>query len=419
MLKYLPYTNTLEELALFFERDGALARRAALDGQAGRELARQVALKSRRKYGAFFTGSTLAARLVGKRTLAGKILDPAVGAGDLLLAAARRLPMGGTLRSTIALWSRRLAGLDLHDEFIRAAKARLVVLARARGEFEEELTLAEVNAAFPLIRKGNALRERALFSWADWILVNPPFVKQNAPRECLWAQGSVNSAGVFMEHLLVNAGPSTQVLAVLPEVLRSGTRYRAWRKRISGLATVGTVTRIGLFDTVADVDVFTVKLTRRQSVSESGKDWKLASNAGKRIGKVFTVNVGAVVPHRDDEEGAMRRYLDARGAKAWQELVRLPGRRRYPGRVFSPPFVVIKRTSRPGDVFRATAAIVRGRQPVAVENHLIVCRPNDSTVARCRELLAQLRSKRVNNWLNRSIRCRHLTVSSVASIPLA
>ena len=79
---------------------------AALNGQAGAELRRVAALKTRRKYGVFFTGINLSEQLLaccasfeGKRVFH----DPTVGMGDLLLAAAKKLPLGKTLKQTLTL----------------------------------------------------------------------------------------------------------------------------------------------------------------------------------------------------------------------------------------------------------------------------------------------------------------------------
>lgn len=88
-----------------------------------------------------------------------------------------------------------------------------------------------------------------------------------------------------------------------------------------------------------------------------------------------------------------------------------------PEAVFRPPFVAIRRTSGPRDRSRAVATIVRGRRAVAVENHVIVCLPEDGSIERCRALLARLRSSRTDDWLNRRIRCRRLTTSAVAGVP--
>jgi hypothetical protein len=82
-----------------------------------------------------------------------------------------------------------------------------------------------------------------------------------------------------------------------------------------------------------------------------------------------------------------------------------------------PPFVVIRRTSSPSDKFRASGTIIAGKKAVAVENHLIVIRPKNSTLKDCNELLKLLKSEQTNNFLNERMRCRHLTVGIVKKIP--
>ena len=93
--------------------------------------------------------------------------------------------------------------------------------------------------------------------------------------------------------------------------------------------------------------------------------------------------------------------------------------RRHDGKVYKPPFVVIRRTSRPGHPYRAAATVIAGKRSVAVENHLIVCEPkNNKTQAMCKKLMAQLQTQVVNTFLDDRIRCRHLTVGAVAAIPI-
>ena len=53
--------------------------------------------------------------------------------------------------ATVALWSRRLSGFELHTEFVRAAKARLVLMARSRGFFTEVLPADYLSKIFPKI----------------------------------------------------------------------------------------------------------------------------------------------------------------------------------------------------------------------------------------------------------------------------
>jgi hypothetical protein len=91
--------------------------------------------------------------------------------------------------------------------------------------------------------------------------------------------------------------------------------------------------------------------------------------------------------------------------------------RKHEGLVYKPPFVVIRRTSRPGHPYRATATVIAGKRRIAVENHLIVCEPKERTLKNCRALLRQLKTEAVNKFLNKRIRCRHLTVGAVMAIP--
>ncbi len=54
----------------------------------------------------------------------------------------------------------------------------------------------------------------------------------------------------------------------------------------------------------------------------------------------------------------------------------------------------------------------------AVENHLIVLRPKDGTIGKCKKLVKFLKGESTNQWFNQRIRCRHLTVSAVKDMPL-
>jgi hypothetical protein len=93
--------------------------------------------------------------------------------------------------------------------------------------------------------------------------------------------------------------------------------------------------------------------------------------------------------------------------------------RRFSGRCVEPPFVAVRRTSRPGEPTRARPAVVTGAEPVAVDNHLLVVRPHDGALDACHELAAWLRKPESTNWLDEHYRCRHLTVGALKSLPLA
>jgi uncharacterized protein YprB with RNaseH-like and TPR domain len=123
------------------------------------------------------------------------------------------------------------------------------------------------------------------------------------------------------------------------------------------------------------------------------------------------------VPHRLEQQRERRLYLDVSNAPVWMEIQadRLCN---YKGKAFDPPFVVVRRTSSPSDRKRARATIVRNSGPVLVENHLLVLLPRVRTLAECRRIMQVLRDDRTDEWLNSTLRCRHLTVGAVKQIPI-
>lgn len=394
---------------------------AALNGQASVELRRVAPLKTRRKFGAYFTGTQLSQRLLTKCTSfadSSFFYDPSCGIGDLLLAAAKKLPLAKNFNKTLRQWGRQLAGTDLHEEFIHGAKARLVLLAKQRHRTVEQVTIPSRDL-FPHIRVGNGFRKKKEFRKATTILINPPFGAVVAPPDCDWAGGRVSEAAVFVMTALERVRPGTEILAILPEVLRSGSFSQEWRNQISKLAEVHSVDAYGIFDESADIDVFLLRLIRRHNNEPPRiKRWPTSRQMATAIvGDCFDVHVGKVVPHRDRKAGMKRVYIHPRSVPAWKVVRRFKEKRRHQGSAYTPPFVVIRRTSRPGDSYRATATVIAGKRPIAVENHLVVCEPKDGTLKSCRELMRQLKNRAVNDFLNRKIRCRHLTVGSVKLIP--
>lgn len=393
---------------------------AALDGEASAQLRALTGKATRRKFGAFFTGSTLSQRLLARsRVNEGLAYDPTCGMGDLLVAAARRLPLGRTLIETLDQWGGRLAGTDLHDEFITGTKTRLVLLARRRHGIEEATPVLNLDDLFPNVRVADGLAVNQEFSAAKRLLMNPPFGQMRATSDCDWADGKVSRAAEFVIHALENVQEGTELLAILPDVLRSGSFSTRWRDRVSQLAEVHCVRACGLFDESADVDVFLLHLVRRRKAeAKSLKKWpQRRRSQAARLADYFEVSVGRVVPHRDPETGPLYPYIHPRGVPAWETMRYIPEHRRHSAHPFRAPFVVIRRTSRPEHPHRATGSIIGGNGLIAVENHLIVCTPKDGTLRSCRRLLQELQKKRVNHALNQRIRCRHLTVGAVGDIP--
>lgn len=135
------------------------------------------------------------------------------------------------------------------------------------------------------------------------------------------------------------------------------------------------------------------------------------------MGDYFQVRVGSVVPHRHKLEGPLYPYIHAHQLPSWQSVEEIAESRNFSGTTFDPPFVVVRRTSRPGDKFRAIGTIITGKDPVAVENHLIVLKPSSNSLEDCFQLMEVLRHPQTNDWLNERIRCRHLTVTAMRNLP--
>lgn len=421
---YRTYVAKLRDLAGESQRTTDWDERAvaALNGEASLELRSVISLKTRRRFGAFFTGSELAARLISRCSKFDEhsiIHDPSVGMGDLLLASAGKLPLGRTLNKTLKRWGRQLTGTDIHPEFVQGAKTRLVILAQQRHGLKS-CGVTSIVGLFPGIRVADGLSQYKLFARATHLALNPPFVLTDAPDGCKWAGGRITAAANFVTTALERAKPGAELVAILPDVLRSGSFTEQWRKRVEELAAVKLVEPYGLFDESADVDVFILSVKRRtkNSTAKSITWTGTPVQTGTTIADYFEVHVGRVVPHRDPEKGQWHPYIHARSVPTWTIMREFPDSRRHNGLPYEPPFVVIRRTSRPGDLCRATATVIAGKCPVAVENHLIVCEPKDGKFATCQTLMTQLKTTAVNEFLNVRIRCRHLTVGAVKEIPL-
>jgi hypothetical protein len=395
---------------------------AALNGQASFQLRKVIPLKKRRRFGAFFTGSDLATRLISRCTKLDEhsiIHDPSVGMGDLLLATAKKLPLWRTLNETLKQWGRQLTGTDIHPEFVEGAKTRLVILAQQRHG-QKSLGVTSVAGLFPGIRIADGLSQRQSFARATHLALNPPFGLTDAPDGCKWAGGRITAAANFVITALERTKPGAELVAILPDVLRSGSFTEQWRKRVEELAAVKLVEPYGIFDESADVDVFILRVKRRtkNSTAKSVPWTSVPVQTGTTIGDYFDVHVGRVVPHRDPKKGKWHPYIHARSVPTWEIMREFEQSRRYEGKVYKTPFVVIRRTSRPGHPYRAAATVIAGKKCVAVENHLIVCEPKAKTLKMCKKLMTQLQTTTVNKFLDERIRCRHLTVGAVAAIPV-
>ena len=391
-----------------------IERQELLNGVPYKAFRQSIAIETRREEGTFFSGAELASELARMlRSVvpeSARILDPTCGMGDLLLAYAAELKLGCTLADTLASWGDLLSGIDPREDLVQMAKARLVALARSRGGFKEPLDA--MDGLFPNIVVGDMFAEAGLLAEADGILFNPPFGGTTEHEVPTWATGKLSSAALFLDGLIAANTSRAPIAALLPEVLRCGSRYAVFREHLTAGGRSGAFVSHGRFDAWTDVDVFTTLL-----LSSPGPLWEGEVVPGESVGNRFTVRVGAVVPHRHENRGPWRRFICAKSVPAWSNDYTPVSNRRFKGTVFKPPFVVVRRTSSPSDRKRAVGAIIVGSEPVAVENHLIVLAPNDGCYESCLELLEVLEDDRTSDYLNRTIRCRHLTTGSVIAIP--
>ena len=418
--RFQPYLDELRALVEADELDIA-AVAPHLDGLAGLSWRRTVPRLVRREQSTFFTGSVLRYRLIAPHAhllRAGTCaLDPSCGLGDLLLEAARHVPVE-------RVWE-QVHGLDLLPPLVAAARLRLRLQLRSAVGTCEAARRPGYDRA---IRVGDALAEYAV-DWASYglLLLNPPFATGMIPPDQRWGSGRTTQAASFLLHCLRNARPGALLAAVLPDALRGGHRYRRWREEVGRLADVDSVESIGRFDPGTDVDVFIARMRVLGDVRDAApaghrEGWG-SSHVGPEpvmtVADCWHVRVGAVVPHRHRPAGPSVPYLTGSALPIGEELPPPATRIQHAGRTHQPPFVVVQRTSSPSQRHRVRGAIVTGSAPVAVENHLLVFEPlRGDSIAGCRELLAILHSPTTQEWIDQRSRCRHLPATLLRQLPL-
>lgn len=394
-----------------------------LDGGLSTELRRLVPVEMLRQSGAFFTGSQLGKIVVSKEfastiTKTSVLVDPACGGGDLLLTCTPYLQIYDDLSETINQWQSNLCGIDLHSEFVNIAKLRLILKAITLGA-DNNTSSFEINSDyFPGFRNGSIFDNLEVLQSATHVLLNPPFYKIPSLESCQWGSGKVNAAAVFFEVCLDNVRSGTRIVAILPDVLRSGSRYEKWRNTIMSKCEIQKIHLYGQFDAWADVDVFVMELTVKKEPRINSHVWvKQNAEWETTLSDKFDISIGPVVDYRDPHEGPILKYIYPRGLTAWESVRVIESTRAFNGRTVQSPFVVVRRTSRQKDKYRAIGTIIDVDDVVAVENHLIVLKPKDGEISTCQDLLIILKDERTNAWINETIRCRHLTIKSLANLP--
>jgi len=424
MFEYTEFVDNLKiELNSYIKTPKKLWRETAsryVNGLAAEELRRLISVEKRRNDGIFFTDSMLAEKVL-------KILDPsfdkqsiiydaACGACNLLIASANYLHQNNIHPAN----KNYLLGSDIHSEFLAAGNLRLQInnLLMLPDKISD---LSKQKKGYSL-KKKNALESNQFYKSATHIFINPPFDQEKINEKLSWASGKVSMAAVFVEKAIIFSKPGTIIMAILPDVLRSGTRYQKWRDMVYKTCTTEKVELLGQFDKHTDVDVYAIKFVKRIhpiekiEINLTGNFSQITSP--KTLKDIFDVRVGPVVDYRDEKEGPIRSYVVSRGLKSWSVQTKINLTRKHLGKSFQSPFVVIKRTSRATDENRAMGTLINAVKNVYVDNHLIMLTPKVKSLAACKIAIRILKDKRTNNWLNEQIRCRHLTVKIVSNIPI-
>lgn len=401
-------------------RDWAKTVGPILDGQVTRLLTLAVDREELRASGAFFSGSRLSSIAASHLPAAipGKpicVLDPACGSGDLLIAAAKRLPTFPSLLKTANFWTDSLVGYDIHENFVEIARARLMLLLLSRRDYSKQSLPAKYQFAKKIVCADFLASAAPRPHLATHYLLNPPYTFTSASES--WGKGRVSCAALFTSKCVALAQPGAKVIAILPDALRSGSRHKRWRESIISMGSKSEFKALGPFIT-ADIDVSLLVVDKatvapKQSARETRKRRRIP-----RVSDRFTINVGTVVPFRDKKAGPEKAFIEVGCAKPWETLRIISNRRRYRGKNFIPPLVVIRRTSSPNDKVRGIGTLIAGKRTVSIENHLIVALPDSGRITDCRRLMRSLKNTQTTRWLNRRIRCRHLTVESIRDLPL-
>lgn len=370
--------------------------------------------------GSYFTGQQLATAAVGYFDKSidnnSKVLDPACGAGNLLIEYSRRLEVHNNLSQTLENWGERLFGFDIHQSFVDCAKFRLIIEAIKRGCQIDCSIDDSLNLLSNIIVKDAMSATNEDVANITHVVMNPPFVNWTPGKGQLWGSGKVNAAAVMLSHYLDIMPNGCEFSAILPEVIRTGTRYAPLREFASSKLTA-ECNIWGRFNKKTDADVF--QLYGKKASSDKKINWQKEYQSDNILSDKFDVFIGPLVAYRDTQEGDEYPYVHAKNCVNGSEINNIKEKRRFLGKVVESPFVVIKRTSSPSDKLRAAASIISVKNAkVAVENHLIVVKPKSNSISECRSLLQHLQSDFVNEYFNQVIRMRHLTVSSIKKIPL-
>lgn len=373
-----------------------------------------------REAGSFFTGQKLATEAIQlfqkAITFESIILDPTCGAGNLLIEASRKLGVEKTLTATLQAWGAVLWGFDIHETFIEATKLRLILEALSRGVELNCSTESAFNFLKNIKVKDALSVTKEELEKVTHVIMNPPFTLWESPKNEFWKNGKINAAGIISYFFFKTLPKECQIVAILPEVLRCGSRYEDFRTNTS-VELSGSCLPWGRFNSKTDVDVFLLVGCCNQE-SDSEIRWYEESNYSLSLGDLYDVRVGPLVAYRDPEEGKELPYFHSRNLSTGKILTRSNETRKFLGKSIKTPCVLIKRTSSPSDKQRAAATLVNLVTDIFVENHLIIVSPKNGTLEECKKVMDVLNSNKTNDFLNEQMRLRHLTVKIIKNIPI-
>lgn len=371
-----------------------------------------------RERGAFFSGDAVFSQMIKNVSVSKQcIYDPAAGCGDLLLRYLEHLPAEASLGVGLKEWGRLVFAAEKEKKFVQLLKLRLWLLLYFKIKGGVRLgciPIPRLEGLFPGVRCGDGLT--AVGARGALILMNPPYQQVVARKSYSWCAGKVSLAAIFMYEVLTQ-NPQSRVLAVLPDVLRSGSRYSKWRSLLAGKVD-SRVKIFGRFDGKTDVDVFTIDYDPKRVVR--GRKRKISESRNcSCIKDVFDVHVGAVVLHRDKRKGKKCVFLKADNLPAGMTLDVVDQEIASMHAPVRGPFVVIRRTSSPSDRVRCISSVVMSSNEFHLDNHLIYLKPKCAKTAKeaCARLHCYFQSEECTAVVNRLIRCRHLTVSIISNLP--
>jgi hypothetical protein len=373
----------------------------------------------RRRHGIFFSGAEWARTLVSELRLEEwrRFVDPSVGSGDLLVEICRRLPIGADVHETIEEWSNRLVAIDLRESFLKIAWARIQGVALLRHQQAGGATKQFTPRPLPEnFRVGDALEMSLALKQNDCVIMNPPYQRMCASITSFVGSGMRSAAALHLEHVLKEGPESVGIIALIPEVLRSGTSYRRFREEVQRRMVVKSFDSSGRFGAGADIDV--AVLVGRTAAGNNDSMPIVETQDHITLGDYFSVRVGPVVPHRSAMDGPECGYLTAKNSRVGLEITVPPELATFRTRVECGPFIIVRRTSSPSDKKRARATLISSTTSFLVENHLLIIKAHSGNIAELLTLMSILDDPRTDTWLNSHIRCRHLTVSAVKKIPL-